>query len=58
MSTGLKVTHLWHDNDVIEVRVTAENATFRGTADVYVGTDGLLEAAATLAGFPMDAHDK
>lgn len=58
MSTGLKVTYLWHDNDVIEVRITAENATFRGTADVYVGIEGLLEAAATLAGFPMNAQDK
>jgi hypothetical protein len=52
MRTGLKVTYLWHDNDVIEVRVTVENARFRGTADTYVGTDGLFEAAATLAGFP------
>ena len=58
MITGLKVAYLYHDGDVIEVRVTAENAGFRGTADVYVGTDGLLEAAATLAGFPKDNLDK
>lgn len=58
MSTGLKIAYLWHDSDVIEVRVTAENAGFRGTADVYVGTDGLIEAAATLAGFPKDSRDK
>lgn len=57
MRTGLKVTYLWHDNDVIEVRVTVENAGFRGTADVYVGTDGLLEAAATLRGFPINGRD-
>jgi len=58
MRTGLKVTYLWHDNDVIEVRVTVENARFRGTADTYVGTDGLFEAAATLAGFPANGGDK
>jgi hypothetical protein len=58
MNTGLKVTYLYHDGDVIEVRVTAENAGFRGTADVYVGTHGLLEAAATLAGFPKNTLDK
>jgi hypothetical protein len=58
MSTGLKIAYLWHDSDVIEVRITAENARFRGTADVYVGTDGLLEAVATLAGFPMHSRDK
>jgi hypothetical protein len=58
MSTGLKVAYLWHDNDVIEVRVTAENPRFRGTANVYVGIDGLREAAAQLAGFPKHNRDK
>src|SRR5450756_2389436 len=58
MSTGLKVTYLWHDTDVIEVQVTAGNARFWGTADVYIGTDGLIDAAATLAGFPSDNRDK
>jgi hypothetical protein len=51
MNVGLKVAYLYHDGDVIEVRITAENANFRGTADVYVGTDGLLEVAAVLEGF-------
>jgi hypothetical protein len=58
MIEGLKVSYLWHDRDVIEVRITAENAEFRGTADVYVGTDGLLEAASMLAGFPSNNLDK
>lgn len=58
MNPGLKVSYLWHDNDVVEVRITAENAGFRGSADVYVGTDGLLEAATILAGFPQDSLDK
>ncbi len=58
MNTGLKVAYVWHDSDVIEVRVTAENARFRSTANVYVGTDGLLKAAATLAGFPKHSRDK
>jgi hypothetical protein len=58
MRTGLKVTYLWHDNDVIEVRVTVENSRFRGMADAYVGTDELLAAAATLAGFPVNGADK
>jgi hypothetical protein len=54
MNAGLKVAYLWHDNDVIEVRVTVENVEFRGTADVYVGVGGLLAAAALLAGFPTN----
>jgi hypothetical protein len=43
---GLKVTYLYHDGDIIEVRIIAQNASFRGSADVSVATDGLLEAAA------------
>jgi hypothetical protein len=58
MRTGLKVTCIWHDGDVIELRVVVENAGFRGTADVYVGTDELTNAATALAGFPIDSGDK
>jgi hypothetical protein len=58
MNAGLKVAYLWHDNDVIEVRVKVENGEFRGTADVYVGAGGLLEAEALLAGFPTNNLDK
>jgi hypothetical protein len=57
MNAGLKVTYLYHDGDIIEVRIIAENALFRGSVDVYVGTDGLLEAAAVLEGFPKDRSD-
>jgi hypothetical protein len=58
MNAGLKVVYLWHDIDVIEVRIAVENAEFRGTADVYVGTDGLLEAAILLLNFPVSNLDK
>jgi hypothetical protein len=57
MNAGLKVTYLYHDGDIIEVRIVAENVSFRGSADVYVVTDGLLEAAAILEGFPKDRQD-
>jgi hypothetical protein len=57
LNPGLKVTYLYHDGDIIEVRIVAQNASFRGSADVYVGTDGLLEAAAVLEGFPKDRSD-
>jgi hypothetical protein len=50
--------YLWHDIDAFELRVTAENTNFRGTADVYVGTGSLREAAAYLAGFPKNHLDK
>ena len=58
MDTGLKVVYLWHDMDVIEVRIAVENANFRGTADVYVGAGGLLDAASLLTNFPVSNRDK
>ena len=32
MSVGLQVTYLYHDVDVVEVRVTVDNACFRSRA--------------------------
>lgn len=58
MAEGLKVTYLWHDNDVLEVRLAAQNIEFRGTADVYIGTSGLGEIAAQLSGFPTSNTDR
>jgi hypothetical protein len=58
MNVGLKVAYLWHDIHALELRVTAENTQFRGTADVYVGTGDLLEAATRLQGFPKNHLDK
>lgn len=52
------VSYLWHDIDVLELRFIAENADFRGTAAVYVGTGTLHEAATTLSGFPKNHLDK
>jgi hypothetical protein len=58
MNAGLSVSYLWHDSDVLEVQVIAENVDFRGTAAVYVGTGDLHEAAAALSGFPKNQLDK
>jgi hypothetical protein len=58
MNVGLKISYLWHDNDVIELRVVAENSEFRGSADVYVDTDWLSATTSILAGFPRDRLDK
>jgi hypothetical protein len=58
MSAGLRVSYLWHDNDVLEVRIAAENSEFRGSAAVYVGTGELIAAATKLQGFPRDPSDK
>jgi hypothetical protein len=58
MNAGLRVSYLWHDVDVLEVKVVAENGEFRGSAAVYVGTGDLVAAATKLRGFPKDPLDK
>jgi hypothetical protein len=57
ITAGIKCTYLYHDYDVIELRVAAGNGKFSGRADVYVGRGQLLEAAATLKGFPNNPKD-
>jgi hypothetical protein len=57
VNPALQFNYLYHDVDVIELRVTVENACFRGSADVYVGTDELAKTAATLKGFPEHSRD-
>jgi hypothetical protein len=57
METGLRFEVRWSDQDVLEVRVTAWNGAFGGSADVYVGIGDLAEAAAKLEGFPRQHSD-
>jgi hypothetical protein len=57
VNPALQFNYLYHDVDVIELRVTVENACFRGSADVYVGTDELAKTAAILKGFPEHSRD-
>jgi hypothetical protein len=52
MELGFQLTALWNDADVIEIRVTAWNGLFGGTADVYVAIGQLGKIAAQLEGFP------
>jgi hypothetical protein len=57
MSIGLQVTYLYHDLDMVEVSIAADNGRFRATADVYVGRGELQQAADTLRGFPATSQD-
>jgi hypothetical protein len=57
MIAGLQVIYLYHDFDMIEVRIIAQNGRFRGSADVYEGTGELIEAATLLSGFPKNPQD-
>ena len=55
---GLRLEVLWFDIDVIELHVAASNGAFAGTTRLYVGRDGLKEAADRLRGFPRSPADE
>jgi hypothetical protein len=55
MARGFQVTYLYNDNDVIELRIIADNGRFCGTANVYVGMGELSNVAECLRGFPNDS---
>jgi hypothetical protein len=57
MDVGLQFAAIWDDADMIELRVIASSAAFRGEAKVYVAIGQLEEAAATLKGFPQSPAD-
>ena len=57
MEPGFQFGVLWSDDDVIELRVSAWNGTFGGSADLYVGIGHLEETAARLDGFPSSPSD-
>jgi hypothetical protein len=57
ITAGVKFTYLYHDSDVIELRIAVGNGKFSGSADVYVSRGALLEAATLLKGFPENSQD-
>jgi hypothetical protein len=58
MKHGLRFEYLYHDNDIIEIRIVADNGPFRGTADAYIGRDALTDVAEGLKGFPKGSSDR
>ncbi len=57
MDIGLQFELIYKDADVIQIRISAWNGLFGGTADVYAGIGRLEEIAATIAGFPDHPSD-
>lgn len=58
MEVGIKFQLIWHDNDVLNLRVSAWNGSFRGIAEIYEGIGDLEAAASNLNGFPKNPNDK
>jgi len=57
MYIGFEFRVVWHDNDVINLCVSAWNGAFGGLAEIYEGIGDLREAAAQLRGFPKNPSD-
>jgi len=58
MDREIRLEFLWSDADIVEVRLSAWNGLFGGSADIYVGLGELAETAARLKGFPRDPSDR
>lgn len=58
MDRGIRFEFLWNDADVVEVRLSAWNGLFGGSANIYVGIGELAESAGKLKGFPHNPSDK
>jgi len=54
---GFQFEIIYKDVHLLEIRISAWNGSFGGTADVYVGIDQLKETAAKLQRFPLDPSD-
>ena len=58
MEVGIKFELIWHDNDVLNLRVSAWNGSFGGIAEIYEAIGDLETAASNLHGFPKNPSDK
>jgi hypothetical protein len=58
MDTGIRVEFLWNDADIVEVRLSAWNGLFGGSANIYAAIGELAESAQKPKGFPRNPSDK
>jgi len=58
MDTGIRLEFLWNDADIVEVRLSAWNGLFGGSANIYAAIGELSESAQKLKGFPRNPSDK
>jgi hypothetical protein len=58
MEVGIEFQLIWHDNDVLNLRVSAWNGDFGGVAEIYEGVGDLHVAASNLRGFPNNPSDR
>jgi hypothetical protein len=58
MDIGFELQLIWHDNDVLNLRVSAWNGAFGRVAEVYEAVGDLEAAATQLRGFPNSTADR
>jgi hypothetical protein len=58
MDIGFELQLIWHDNDVLNLRISAWNGAFGGVAEVYEAIGDLQAAATQLRGFPNSPADR
>jgi hypothetical protein len=58
MEHGLRVRYLYHDDDILEVEVSAFNGRFAGSTALYIGRDELSLSANALRSFPNSRSDE
>ena len=57
IATGVRISVIYTDEHLIELRVSASNGAFAGQADVYADSEAPAELAAVLRGFPKSQDD-
>jgi hypothetical protein len=58
LDNGISFEVTWLDDDVVEMRVRADNGRFAGTADCYCDHEDLARLAEALRGFPASLGDR
>ena len=57
MKSGIRISVLYNDEHLLELRVSASNGIFAGQAGVYADSHTLTEFAGALEGFPNGRDD-
>jgi hypothetical protein len=57
IQTGVRISVIYTDEHLIELRVSGSNGVFSGQADVYADSEAPAEFAAVLRGFPRSQAD-
>ena len=51
---NLKIEAIWKDDDMFEMRISANNGRYSGITEVYEVSESLLEFVSKLRGFPSN----